>query len=106
MFANLLQYLNRRMPEDYDLAFVEEVRVHDSDARDPRVERIILVCWILIAVKHLAVIYACHRWPIPFNALWVNAPTWMLGVLATGVYYRRHGWSRDSAIEHHELQVR
>jgi len=60
-----------------------------TDRRDPRVERLILICWILIAIKHVAVIWAVHRYAVPFHQLWVNFPTWMLGVLATGLYYWR-----------------
>ncbi len=88
MFADLLQWLTRRPPEDYDLAFVQEVRVRRPAPRHPRVERLILVCWVLIALKHVVVIWACWRWHVPFHQLWVNAPTWLLGVVATLVYYR------------------
>lgn len=89
MFANLLQWLTRRSPEDYDLAFVQEVNVSRPQPRDPRVERLILVCWVLIAVKHVLVIWAVHHWRVPFHQLWVNAPTWLLGVVATLVYFQR-----------------
>lgn len=90
MFANLLNFFHRPPDDGYEHAFVAEVRVRRPVVpRDPRVERLILICWVLIAIKHVAVIYACHRWPIPFHQLWVNAPTWLLGVVATAVYYRR-----------------
>lgn len=89
MFADLLQWLNRRPTPAYDQAFVAEVRVRRSEPRDPRVERLILFCWALIALKHVLVIWAVHRWQVPFHQLWVNAPTWLLGLVATLVYYRR-----------------
>jgi len=89
MFADLLQWLTRRPPEEYDLAFVEEVQVRRPRPRDPRVERLILVCWVLIAIKHVLVIWAVHHWRVPFHQLWVNAPTWLLGVVATLVYFQR-----------------
>ena len=90
MFANFLQLLSGRTPPaEYD-PFVEDVRVDDRPRRDPRVERMICVCWWLIAVKHVAIIWACHAYPrIPFHQLWVNFPTWLLGVLATVIYYSR-----------------
>jgi hypothetical protein len=44
---------------------------------------------VLIAVKHLAIIWLVSRYHIPFHQLWINFPTWLLGVLATGVYYGR-----------------
>jgi hypothetical protein len=91
MFANLLQLITGRPPppEVERNAFVEEVRVQRGEPRNPKVERLILVCWILIAVKHVLIIWVCRRYPVPFHQLWVNLPTWLLGVLATGIYYGR-----------------
>jgi len=48
-----------------------------------------LVAWILIAVKHAAIIWACRNYPVPFHQLWINFPTWLLGALATGLYFGR-----------------
>lgn len=90
MFTNLLQLISRRPAIGLNPEFVVEVKVRPKRARSPRMERFILVCWLLIAIKHLAVLYACYHWPVPFNALWINAPTFMLGLLATTVYYGRH----------------
>lgn len=92
MFANFVQLLTGRTAPPFEpSAFVEEVSVSDSDRepRNPRVERLILICWLLIAVKHVAVIWAVHHYAVPFHQLWVNFPTWLLGVLATSVYYWR-----------------
>ena len=90
MFANLLALIaGTPTPEIEQRAFVEEVRVTEREPRNPKVERLILVCWILIAVKHVLIIWACHRYPVPFHQLWINFPTWLLGVLATGLYYGR-----------------
>ncbi len=90
MIANLVQLLTGRMPPELGhRAFVREVRVSNDEAPNPRVERLIMICWLLIAVKHVAVIWAVHHYPVPFDALWVNLPTWLLGVLATGIYYGR-----------------
>lgn len=87
MFADLFQFKARRSPADYDRAFIQEIQVRQSVPRDPRVERIILLCWGLIAVKHVAVIWAVHHYPVPFHQLWINAPTFLLGLLATLAYY-------------------
>lgn len=90
MFANLLRLIaGRPTPEAARHAFIEEVQVRQREPRNAQVERLILVCWILIAVKHVLIIWACHRYPVPFHPLWVNAPTWLLGALATGIYYGR-----------------
>ncbi len=87
MFANLLRLITNRPPPELERhAFVEEVRVRDSERRNPRVERLILACWILIAIKHVLIIWVCLRYPVPFHQLWVNFPTWLFGVLATGLY--------------------
>ncbi len=91
MFANLHQLIHGRPPppEVEKSAFVEEVRVSGGgpERRNPRVERTILVCWVLIAVKHALIIWVCHRYPVPYHQLWINFPTWLLGALATGVYF-------------------
>jgi hypothetical protein len=91
MFANLFQLITGRpaSPDIHRYAFVQEVRVHQTEARNGKVERVILVCWMLIALKHVLIIWACHHYPVPFHQLWVNVPTWLLGVLATGLYYGR-----------------
>lgn len=90
MFPNLVQLLTGRPePELEHRAFVQEVTVSDREPRNPRVERLILTCWLAIAVKHILVLWAVYHYAVPFDALWVNAPTWMLGVLATGIYYWR-----------------
>lgn len=88
MFANLFQLNARRAPEGIDRTFVTEVSVTRAEPRHPRVEKIILICWLLIAVKHIAVIWAVHHYAVPFNQLWINAPTFLLGLLATAIYYR------------------
>ncbi len=87
MFANLLQLKARRASGGYDRAFVAGVQVHQPVPRNPRVEKLILACWGLIAVKHVAVIWAVHHYAVPFHQLWVNAPTFLLGLLATVAYY-------------------
>ena len=89
MFADLFQLKTRRAPDGIDLAFVAEVNLHQPVPRDPRVEKIILVCWGLIAVKHVAVIWAVRHYAVPFHQLWINAPTFLLGLLATLAYYVR-----------------
>lgn len=91
MFANLSQLVVRRppAPEAVREAFVEEVRVRHRPTRSARVEGMMLACWLLIALKHVAVIWACRNYPVPFHQLWINFPTWLLGVLATGLYYGR-----------------
>ncbi len=88
MFANL-HHLVSRTPEGGADGFVEEVVVRHREPRQPKVERFFLFCWTLIAIKHVLIIWVCHRFPVPFHQLWVNFPTWLLGTLATGIYYYR-----------------
>lgn len=91
MFANLVQLITGR-PSAPGLdrhGFVEEVTRGPRLRPDPKVERMILICWLLIAVKHVLIIWACRHYPVPFHQLWVNFPTWLLGALATGIYYGR-----------------
>ena len=89
MFANLLQFFDRRDPDDLNEAFVEAVHVRRPVPANPRAEKIILLCWVLIAVKHVAVIWAVHHYPVPFHQLWINFPTFLLGLVATWAYYAR-----------------
>lgn len=88
MFPNLFALITGRpSPEAERNAFIEDVRVHQRMRRNPRVERLMLVCWLLIAVKHVLIIWACQHYPVPFHQLWVNFPTWIAGALATSIYY-------------------
>jgi len=89
MFANLFQFFSNRDPADLDHAFIEEVRVRQPVPANPRAEKIILICWGLIAVKHVLVIWAVHHYAVPFHQLWVNFPTFLLGLVATWAYYAR-----------------
>jgi hypothetical protein len=88
MFPNLLDLIGRRpAPEQDRHAFIEDVQVHHPERRRPKVVRLIFICWVLIAIKHVLVIVAVHRYHMPFHQLWVNFPTWLIGVLATGIYF-------------------
>jgi hypothetical protein len=91
MFANFIQLITGRTLPGGGTGFVQEVTVTSEKpmVRQPRVERLILICWVLIAVKHVAIIWVVRQYPVPFHQLWINFPTWLLGVLATGVYYAR-----------------
>lgn len=61
----------------------------DSDLvvrRRRRVENIIRICWVVIAVKSAAVLWAVHHYNLPFNPLWVIGPTAIFALLATALY--------------------
>ena len=90
MFTSFLHLFARRPTSEANHdPFIRKVVVHERDARNPRVERVIFVCWMLIAVKHVVIIWACQRYPVPFHQLWINFPTWLFGTLATGIYFWR-----------------
>ena len=89
MLANLLRLISRPPITAADSGSVLEVNVRAKPVPFHRVERFIMICWVLIAIKHVAIIYACNHWPVPFHQLWINAPTFALGLLATVVYYGR-----------------
>lgn len=89
MFANFLHYFSSRQPAEHDHVFVESVEVKHTMPANPRAEKIILLCWVLIAVKHVAVIWAVWRYAVPFHQLWINFPTFLLGLVATWAYYAR-----------------
>ena len=56
-----------------------------------RVETLIYFCWGLIVLKCFLVVWAVNRYAMPFNPLWVIAPTVIFAFLATSLYY----WLRD-----------
>ena len=89
MFTQLLRLFTQPATADYERGFIAEVNVVRRLPPNPRMLRFLLICWVLIAIKHVAVIYACLHWPVPFHQLWINAPTFALGLLATLVYWRR-----------------
>jgi hypothetical protein len=92
MFSSLTQWIARRpapsgaFPGD----FVTGVNVPEKpQPRDPRLLRFIFACWVLIAVKHVAVIWLVHHYHMPFHQLIVNFPTWLIGATATLLYLQR-----------------
>jgi hypothetical protein len=91
VFANFVQLISGRapVPPVGAPAFVEEVRTPEVAVRDPRVVRLIATAWVLIAIKHAAIIWVVWHYHIPFHQLWINFPTWLLGLLATAVYFGR-----------------
>lgn len=91
VFANFVQLIagGRPAPATGPLPLVQDVRVVDTPVRDPRVVRLLAVGWALIAVKHVAIIWAVWHYRVPLHQLWINFPTWVLGVLATAIYFSR-----------------
>jgi hypothetical protein len=90
VFANLTQLIaGQPSPASAQAAFVEEVRTPAHERREPRIERLICGCWVLIAVKHVLIIWAVVHYHVPVHQLAINFPTWLLGVLATAIYYGR-----------------
>lgn len=88
MFANLLQLITRRSPSaDYGREFVKEVNIRERPRRNRKVERLFIICWLLIAVKCVVVFWACAHYRVPFSAWWVVAPTVLFAAVCTGLYY-------------------
>ncbi|MEI7799255.1 MAG: hypothetical protein EBT98_04370 [Opitutaceae bacterium] len=88
MFADFFHFKSRRGPTDYNQTFIASAVIRPPEPRSRRVEKVILGCWGLIAVKQIAVIWAVSHYAVPFHPLWINAPTFFLGLLATVAYYR------------------
>jgi len=90
MFANLLHLFTRRPPPDYDLAFVKDVRAPaPGEARSRRLERLLVVCWILIGLKSWAVWWLIRRYHVPIDPWWINGPTIGAGLVCTLIYLLR-----------------
>jgi hypothetical protein len=88
MLPNFLQLIIRRAPHDYEQGFVRAVRP-SRKRRNRKIEVLIWVCWVLIALKSVFVVWAVRHYHIPFSPLWVILPTIAFAALCTWVYYRR-----------------
>ena len=88
MFANFFNLFGRKPDADttYEESFVHEVHVVRKRPRNPRMERLLVWMWVLIVAKSAFIWWACSHYPVPFNALWVIGPTFLFGLLVTGVY--------------------
>jgi hypothetical protein len=69
-------------------AFVVEIR-RPVRVRNPTVERLLWICWAVIAVKVPLVFWAVPHYHMPFSAWWVVAPTVVGAAVCTAVYWRR-----------------
>lgn len=88
MFHNLLQAISGRAPLESEWRFVEEVRlVEHARVRNRRVEKLILGCWVAIAGKCGLVIWLVDKYHMPFDPLWVNAPTVGCALVCTALYF-------------------
>jgi hypothetical protein len=89
MLADFIRLISRRPPMHYERGFVREVSVRERPPRNPRVERVIEACWVVIALKSVAVVWLFARYHVPVNPLWVIAPTLVFAALCTLVYLLR-----------------
>ncbi len=91
MLANLLHFLHRRRTaEEYESAFVEGVEVRTPrEKRSRKSERILIVGWVLIALKALLVWWAIRAYAMPLNPWWIIAPTLGAAGVCTWLYLRR-----------------
>ena len=90
MFANLLQLITRQPPaEEYDVAFVKDVSVRVPTAPNPRMLRVLLVGWLVIAGKCWLITWLIQKYHVPIDPLWVVGPTVLFALLCTAVYYRQ-----------------
>lgn len=67
-------------------ASVEEGSVVIAPKTERLLRRIIVIGWILIAIKSALVWWACDYYALPFHPLWIVGPTVAFGALCTGVY--------------------
>ncbi len=89
MFADFVRLINRRPPVDYERGFVRGVSVSDRPPRNRRVERMFAICWGIILVKCVAVVWLFNHYHVPVSALWVITPTVIFAALCTLVYVLR-----------------
>jgi len=89
VFPNLFQLISHRPAPDYERGFVLEVRPQPPRVRNPRIDRLFVIGWALIALKTAFVLWAVPHYHIPFSPYWVVIPTLIFATLCTAVYLRR-----------------
>ena len=89
MFPNLLQLISRRPSPDYDQGFLVDPPRRARRVPNPRIDRLFMLGWVLIALKTVFVLWAVPHYHIPFSPYWVVVPTVIFAALCTAVYYRR-----------------
>jgi hypothetical protein len=55
-----------------------------------RARWLMIIAWLLIGAKCMAVTWAVDRWHMPFHAAWVVVPTLVFAALATGLWLTHH----------------
>jgi hypothetical protein len=86
VFSNLFHPFSPKTRPDYEAGFVKDVEVRHRVPRNSKLERLLIACWILIAIKSVVVAWAVPHYHVPFSALWVIIPTVAFASLCTGVY--------------------
>lgn len=92
MFAPLSRFFNRpAAPEVADRAFVTALQVQQPrEPRNRRSERVLVIGWLLIVAKSVAVYWACAAFPQVAVSPWsIIVPTLLFACLCTGVYLAR-----------------
>ena len=87
MFANLLRLITGRPSPGYERDFIQEVRVTHRAPRPARATRFLLVCWVLIALKCWAIIWAVGHYHVPVNPLWITVPSVIFAGVCTAIFY-------------------
>ena len=90
MFANFLLRLRNISPHLADHPFVREVRVTRPIRRNRRSEVLLIVGWLLIALKCWATFWMVAHYRMPFNSWWIVAPTLGAAAICTWIYWRRN----------------
>ncbi|MBL9205602.1 MAG: hypothetical protein JNN01_10990 [Opitutaceae bacterium] len=91
MFANLLHLITGSSPAspEYNRAFVQDVAVQSVEPRSRRVERALILGWVLIIMKCVLIAWAISHYRIPIHATWIVAPTLAMAAICTVIYVRR-----------------
>lgn len=89
MLADFVRLINRRPPFDYERGFIRGVSVSNRSPRNKSVERVIIICWAIIILKCLAVVWLFNRYHVPISPLWVIAPTVIFAAICTLIYLFR-----------------
>ncbi len=61
----------------------------EAPLRNARVDHWLIIGWIAIGLKCVAVWWICRHYQVPVHPLWVIVPTVLMAALGTMIYLRK-----------------
>lgn len=87
MISELIRLITGRTEPEAETDFVEEVHLKERRQPSRKVERLILIGWLIIVSKCFVVAWAIERYSIPIHPGYVIVPTLFMAAICTALYY-------------------